>query len=41
VADSLKGAASAKEMVERMVALADLTVVPPDDLTVLVLRCSD
>jgi serine phosphatase RsbU (regulator of sigma subunit) len=41
LAERLDGAASAAEMVDRLVALAELTGPPPDDLTLLVLRCCD
>ncbi len=38
-AASLIGASNAASMVDRLIALLDLKGVPPDDLTVLVLRC--
>jgi serine phosphatase RsbU (regulator of sigma subunit) len=40
LAERLPGAPSAAAMVERLVALAAPTGPPPDDLTVVVLRCS-
>jgi serine phosphatase RsbU (regulator of sigma subunit) len=39
LADALRGAESAVEMIDRLLALAALTGPPPDDLTVVVLRC--
>ncbi|HXE95733.1 MAG TPA: SpoIIE family protein phosphatase [Dongiaceae bacterium] len=39
LADQLRGAVSAQEMVDRLVALPALDGPPPDDLTVLVVYC--
>jgi serine phosphatase RsbU (regulator of sigma subunit) len=39
--DQCRGATSAAHVVERLVGFAALTGAPPDDLTVVVLRCSD
>ncbi len=39
IASRLADAGSAAEMVDRLVELADLSRPPPDDLTVVVLRC--
>lgn len=39
IASHLADAGSAAEMVDRLVELADLSRPPPDDLTVVVLRC--
>ena len=39
IAAQLDGAASAAEIVDRLVGLADLTGAPPDDLTVVALCC--
>jgi phosphoserine phosphatase RsbU/P len=41
IAARLAGAESAQAMVDRLVELAALTGPPPDDLTVVVLRCRD
>jgi phosphoserine phosphatase RsbU/P len=40
LAEELKGANSAADMVERLIAYAGLCGPPPDDLTVMVLRCN-
>jgi serine phosphatase RsbU (regulator of sigma subunit) len=39
--DQCRGATSAAQLVERLVGFAALAGSPPDDLTVVVLRCSD
>lgn len=41
IAASLAGAHSAQDMVDRLIELAALTGPPPDDLTVVVLRCRE
>jgi hypothetical protein len=41
LAARLDGAAGATEMVERLTALADGAGPLPDDLTILVLRCTE
>jgi hypothetical protein len=41
LAAHLRGATSATNMVEQLVEAAALTGPPPDDLTVVVLRCYD
>lgn len=41
LADNLENAASAREMVARLLALPALEESPPDDLTVLVVRCTE
>lgn len=41
LAERLRDATSAADMVERLVAMAAFTGAPPDDLTVVVLRCGD
>jgi phosphoserine phosphatase RsbU/P len=41
LADHLRDATSAADMVEQLVEAAALTGPPPDDLTVVVLRCCD
>lgn len=41
LADRLDGATCASEMVSRLVALAEVSGAPPDDLTVVVVRCGE
>jgi serine phosphatase RsbU (regulator of sigma subunit) len=38
---ALRGLTSAHAMVERLIALTHVSETPPDDITILVLRCSD